>query len=582
MPKNTSKVDERYSLQTSPGVIRLPHANPSKKRHRKGDHAPDVMMYGPNFADRPRLSTPDPRSPGIPSSALTPVLITDASPTTTAYSATTVLTVPDDKDEDDGLVSSVTVVDPFSCTTSHTTLRVPGIGHSSMFAHPSDTERDDICEGLGSVDLGYSPTILSQGQDDDRDQPPAKRRKTKPADTTPRVIMVQDAAKVALRSEHNEDQAMEEADDSAASHYSTGQMKSPGEDDSIETPDKPGHHEEVDPIADTDSNWDHLEAVQDRLQEYNAFKTTIKGYDSWTPAQAKLHKLLALRGCWPMFQHSWALAFSIRNIYPQVFAPPQHGSGKRVAIRARRNEFRATRALEAVFDLSSLVCSYRQSGAEDKIGGVLRRQLRRYVAWAAYDAGVEDRAYAPTMQVYEFDPRRWAARVRAAAAAAAAAKRTVSAGDAVEIKTEPASSDWGSDEEEGGEEDNDNEPVVDSDPISDEVERRLRRLAARHRQDLVTPESRHLLEHEWTYTEPPPLLFAFVIVQHMVMVVSLDPSRPDAEIVVFSELDMSLADQWLWNALAIALPVNMARDALWERRERMPVLERVDVDDPDA
>jgi hypothetical protein len=421
-----------------------------------------------------------------------------------------------------------------------------------LFADKPGTGRNKAYELVESVEVSYIQTVPSQ-EKRGYDEPTAKRRRI---DHAEQALTVESRDEIA---EHdtagtdgegtNRDTWDGDEDDAAEEDENTDLEESASSDDQEQDPAE----DEEDSDYETNSNWDRLEVVQERLGEYNELKKSVKGYERWTKDQAKLHKLLALRGCWPMFEHSWALNFSIRNIYPTVFAPA--GTRKRVAITSRTNEFRTTRALEAIFDLSPLIHSYRQSGIEEKISGVLKRALKRYINWAAYDAGVEDRVYIPTLEVYEFDPRRWAAKVKASKATA--------------IKKEPTS-EWGSDSEE-----------VDSDPISDEVERRLRRLAARHRAELATPESRPLPEYMWTYTEAPPLLFAFVVLQHMVMVVSMDPSRPDNEIIVFSELDMSLADQWLWNALAIALPVHMARDALWERRERLPVVERMEVDDPD-
>lgn len=414
----------------------------------------------------------------------------------------------------------------------------PAFGHAAKVVGESDkgallaNGKSSACGLLESVKVSYIQKLPSQ-EERERDKPVTKRRKI---DHAPQVSTVAKSAKKDAAAKKDEEPALEHAASSADKEH-------PADD-------------EQESDYETDSNWGGLEEVQQRLKEYDKSKQSVKGYEKWTKDQAKLHTLLALRGCWPMFKHSWALDFSTRNIYPTVFAPA--GTRKRVTITSRKNDFRATRALEAIFDLSPLIYSYRQSGIEEKIGVVLKKALKRYINWAAYDAGVEDRAYVSTLEVYEFNPRKWAAKARASKEAA--------------IKTEPASegNDWETDGEE-----------VNTDPISDEVEKRLRRLAARHRAALVTPESRDLSEHEWTYKEQPPLLFAFVILQHMVMIVSTDPSRPDNEIIVFSELDMSRADQWLWNALAIALPVHMARDALWERRERLPVVERLEVDDPD-
>lgn len=187
---------------------------------------------------------------------------------------------------------------------------------------------------------------------------------------------------------------------------------------------------------------------------------------------------------------------------------------------------------------------------QPKISRVLSKALHRYISWAMYDAGVDHRSYIPVFEVHEFDPHRWGPRV---------------------MKAEPNFDD-----------ENDSDSEIDTETITAEFTRRIQDLAARHRKQLVTSESRHLPEAQWTYELTPPVLFAFVVVQHMVMLISLDSSRPDNEAIFFAHIDMSQADQWLWNALALALPVHMARDVLWERREWMRQVEFMDIDDPDV
>jgi hypothetical protein len=120
------------------------------------------------------------------------------------------------------------------------------------------------------------------------------------------------------------------------------------------------------------------------------------------------------------------------------------------------------------------------------------------------------------------------------------------------------------------------------DPMSAAMQGRLRRLAAEHRKRLVISGYEHLPEYMWRYRDQPPLLYGFMIIQHIVMIITLDSSHPDNKFLVCADaLDLSQADQWLWNALALALPVNMARNELWKRRESMP-FKRREVDDPDA
>jgi hypothetical protein len=87
-----------------------------------------------------------------------------------------------------------------------------------------------------------------------------------------------------------------------------------------------------------DSVWDNYDVVSRQLHEYDLTKQRIKGHESWTEDQAKLHKLLSLRGVWPMFERTWTFHFKDREIYPWVYAPED--TTKRVAITAKSNDFR--------------------------------------------------------------------------------------------------------------------------------------------------------------------------------------------------------------------------------------------------
>ena len=102
-------------------------------------------------------------------------------------------------------------------------------------------------------------------------------------------------------------------------------------------PSRQGAGSLVTGLDETDSNWDLHEDVQKRLSDYESFKESISGHEKWTAAQVKLHKLIALRGSWPMLERDWAFYFSMRNIYPGVYAPQHNRKG--VAIGAKSVEF---------------------------------------------------------------------------------------------------------------------------------------------------------------------------------------------------------------------------------------------------
>ncbi|KAI1738751.1 hypothetical protein F4680DRAFT_423837 [Xylaria scruposa] len=82
-----------------------------------------------------------------------------------------------------------------------------------------------------------------------------------------------------------------------------------------------------------------------------------------------------------------------------------------------------------------------------------------------------------------------------------------------------------------------------------------------------------------------PVLFGFVIMKHIITIVTLDASDPDAIIHVPCQLHMAEKNQHQWNALAILVTICWARDVLLEYINARPDLQpevKSESDDPDA
>ncbi len=111
---------------------------------------------------------------------------------------------------------------------------------------------------------------------------------------------------------------------------------------------------------------------------------------------------------------------------------------------------------------------------------------------------------------------------------------------------------------------------VYEDPEADEAQR-ARRFTRAVSRDLerrlfdMGQRWRHLLRDRSGgkgYIAPPPTLYAFAVIQHVVLLASHDPSDAKNPVVVLEQVRLNDRGQWLWNALSLALPVNQARDAL--------------------
>lgn len=86
------------------------------------------------------------------------------------------------------------------------------------------------------------------------------------------------------------------------------------------------------------------------------------------------------------------------------------------------------------------------------------------------------------------------------------------------------------------------------------------------------------------YSMRPPTLYAFAVVQHIVMLVSLDSADESNPVIILNQIRLNDRGQWLWNALSIAIPISVIRDAIYHTRHPKSVVPKpVDEDDdPDA
>ena len=99
--------------------------------------------------------------------------------------------------------------------------------------------------------------------------------------------------------------------------------------------------------------------------------------------------------------------------------------------------------------------------------------------------------------------------------------------------------------------------------VSRDLERRLRGMGAQWRELLGVDGGKKGKR----VVAPPPTLCAFAVIQHIVLLASHDASSAKNPVVVLEQVKLNDRGQWLWNALSLALPVNMARDAMnrmWE------------------
>ncbi|KAL2267040.1 hypothetical protein VTJ83DRAFT_4317 [Remersonia thermophila] len=301
-------------------------------------------------------------------------------------------------------------------------------------------------------------------------------------------------------------------------------------------------------VDDMSDNWDSYGDIPAALEEYNAKAAGLEGMENWNADQRKLHKLIYMRGLHPILPSWWRVSFKMWGVtqphLDDLFTPKN--SRKGVAIHAYGNEVAAAKALESLFYLSQTVTDYEEIGYESKIAPTVVKTLRGYIQWALRDAGIDKHKSLLNMLVRSYPP------------------------EFMDAAPAPSGSDLSSPDDSSGDYDDqfaeDRRVQRFTRAVSRDVERRLRQLGQRWRDSLQQQEDARqarMLLSPGRRRPQAPTLYAFAVIQHIVLLASHDPNRGEnGPVVVLEQVPLNDRSQWLWNALSLALPVNLARDAL--------------------
>ncbi|EPE06911.1 hypothetical protein F503_03338 [Ophiostoma piceae UAMH 11346] len=311
---------------------------------------------------------------------------------------------------------------------------------------------------------------------------------------------------------------------------------------------------------------------EEELAAYEEGVASVEGYENnWTADEKRLHRLLALRGFHPLLPGTWTRDFLGVPMYPYLFAPldDETQASRPVAISNYGSQFHATKALRALFDLQARVSGLRQTGHNTaRIGAIIERELRRYITWAAADAGLDQCGPLAAMPNI-------------------AAKRFL----------------VGADEKRGRSQGRGKKP------LARRVQEFFGDWVARYRSYYATlPEYKVEGSNgkETQRLRPPRLLYGFVIVQHAVMLLVVDAASPESggyeKITTrtalgpirrkrrrqphprcLADFNLSQGDRWLDASLNVAIPVHVARAAQMRCRAGLVLPStRVDAVDDDA
>lgn len=118
--------------------------------------------------------------------------------------------------------------------------------------------------------------------------------------------------------------------------------------------------------------------------------------------------------------------------------------------------------------------------------------------------------------------------------------------------------------------------------ISASITEKMEHLAKKHREDLMLDEP---ITNEAggveIYSRQPPLLYGIIVAQSMTIFVTLDSANPEAKIRHVAHFDFKDKDVNVWNGVAIAIIVIVARNYLMTIKDELEADDQVS-SDPDV
>lgn len=273
--------------------------------------------------------------------------------------------------------------------------------------------------------------------------------------------------------------------------------------------------------------------AEDDLRDYIKHKLTVENIDTWPKEAARLYKLLYLRGLYPLMGSGRVWDFFGHPMPESIFAPK--ASDDKVLIKAYQNQFHgrevstathertqadillASKAIRALFHLYSRVRGLRETGQTVRIGPLIKKEIGVYLRWAEKDADLRRIGYEIGFAWPVF--------------------------------------------------------VIDFSKAHD-----AGRIVSACRKCVQKYQAK------WAnlgIMEYPRLITVFAIIQHVVVVLVVDTHEHETqEPIPMTEIDLSELNHWLDCAIAIAIPVMLARESLLAYRSSFPVTE-MEESDPD-
>ncbi|KAM0282688.1 hypothetical protein ACHAQH_002885 [Verticillium albo-atrum] len=311
-------------------------------------------------------------------------------------------------------------------------------------------------------------------------------------------------------------------------------------------------------------------------------KKFFPGSAAWADDELRLFEILYMRQYNPLLPRKWDMDFRGIPIPGVLFSTSD--DEKPVIYSQSANDFKATKALIQLIELTSNVRSLVQSGQRDKVSICIRKELEEYAKWAAQDGGYDNLDIIPNVIIDVVDTTVDSAKIeeymqqRLRELAAKHRKfwliNPSGRVSAVQGKTsdKPVKHESDDDSATGCQRDyasptkikrEDGETEMGHVPVDSETQR-------------PSIESR--------YMQQPPVMYGMFVVNATVMVLSMDSSKENdvAHVSYQVEVGFNVKNQGVWNAITVGIIMCLARDHMMTLTKNFVQLSDDPDSDPDA
>ncbi|KAF5673814.1 hypothetical protein FHETE_3201 [Fusarium heterosporum] len=372
------------------------------------------------------------------------------------------------------------------------------------------------------------------------------------------------------------------------------------------------------------SNDEDSTQIGNMEEEMKLEKERYPGASSWAPAEERLFEILFKRQDLPMLPTTWDVDLRGVPISDVVFKTSEEFPP---IIYAHSKNFRATMALTRLMDLTARARTNIQSGIRRTVSQLIRRELQKYLNWAAQDGDYQHLRIVrniivevvdttmPEDEITEYIQKRMRS--------LATMQREFLREDAnphfwdvlkpsifrtpkikiepedelslLEIWPTPTGSRDGSHTltKKHPSTTESHDVVVEIEPglkeTSISATQKHKTMAISEKQSLPdSPSSLSSLGEpqtpsDHTYRRHPPVVYGLFILNTSVLVLTTDSSKgADAYVSFHVQVDFQDEHQGIWNALTVAIVVCLARDELRTRLSDFEELPCLEESDPDA